>query len=156
VSSRGVTGLRLALLALLIAAALCPCLAQAQEDDGWGEIVGLMNGLTAANQQLLGPGGLSLGTGAAAGGLSPGFLQGLARWSQTYAGVLQSIDGAFDENAQPSQYDPFAPNAPNPLWDQFNRWQSGQTNPATASQLNLRNTQQPRTRPFYGQHPRYR
>lgn len=108
---------------VMLAAVLGPCGVYAQEDDGWGEIVGLMNGLTAANQQLLQQ-GVQPGFGGA-GGLTPGFLQGLAGWSRTYADVLQSVDGAFDvDGAQQGAYDPFGANAPNPLWDELNRWQA--------------------------------
>jgi hypothetical protein len=121
---------------------LSPCCVYAQEDDdGWGEIEGLMNGLTAANQQLLTRGGLSLSNGEAAG-LTPGFLEGLAAFSQTYAHVLQSIDGAFDvDGADNGVYDPFAPNAPNPLWEQFNRWKGATPAAPPQTQLNLRSLQ---------------
>lgn len=118
---------------------LSPCCGQAQDDDGWGEIEGLMNGLTGANQQLLTAGGLSL-TNPEAAGLTPGFLEGLAAFSQTYARVLQSIDGAFDVDGAgvPGMYDPFAPGAPDPLWEALERLQGTNRAPSPQTQLNLR------------------
>lgn len=101
----------------------------AQDDDGWGEITGLMNGLAGANQQLLNLGVPSMPAGSGMTGLTPGFVQGLSSWAQTYARVLESVDGAFDVDGvgagQQGRYDPFNANAPNPLWEQFNRWQAG-------------------------------
>jgi hypothetical protein len=97
-----------------------------------------MNGLTAANQQLLNTGGLSLANPEAAG-LTPGFLEGLAAFSQTYARVLESIDGAFDvDGAGTGAYDPFAPGAPDPLQEAFDRWQGKAPAAAPRAQLNLR------------------
>ena len=133
--------MRKLILAVTIAAVcLSPCCVQAQDDDGWAEIEGLMNGLTAATQQLLTTGGLSL-SNTEGSGLTPGFLEGLAAFSQTYARVLQSIEGAFEVDGAGVQgmYDPFAPGTPNPLWEQFDRWQGGTNRaPSPQTQLNLR------------------
>lgn len=95
----------------------------AQEDDGWGEIVGLMNGLSAANQQLLGQGLRPGAITPAEGGLSPGFLQGFTSWAQTYAQVLQSMTGSVEENG--TGFDPLRPKAPDVLWEALGRWQAG-------------------------------
>jgi hypothetical protein len=141
--------LRNVILALTIAVAcLSPCCVYAQDDDGWGEIEGLMNGLTAANQQLLNQGGLSL-SNTEGSGLTPGFLEGLAAFSQTYARVLQSIDGAFDVDGAGLQgtYDPFNPNVPNPLWEQFDRWQGTSRAASPQTQLNLRGYRNSRALP---------
>ncbi|MHB8997246.1 MAG: hypothetical protein ACYC63_18525 [Armatimonadota bacterium] len=144
-------------LALMIAAVcISPCCVWAQDDDdGWAEIEGLMNGLTAANQQLLTTGGLSL-SNTEGSGLTPGFLEGLAAFSQTYARVLQSIDGAFDVDGAGVQslYDPFAPGAPNPLWEQFDRWQGTNRTPSPQTQLNLRSYRNRRALPQPAWDPR--
>ena len=114
----------------------------AQEDDDWNEIQGLMNGLTGANQRLFDLGVQNVGGTA---GLTPGFLQGLAQWSQTYARVLQSVEGAFDvDGVQPGAYDPFDLNAPNLLWEEFDRWQA-----------RMQNKPQPQTYRNYRQVPQY-
>lgn len=127
---------------VVVAALIGPCVAYAQDDDGWGEIVGLMNGLGSANQQLLNQGILNAPAGAG-GGLTPGFAEGLAEWAQTYARVLQSVDGAFDvdgaANGQRGFYDPFAPDAPNPLWEQLNRWQNATAKQRPAGYQSLQN-----------------
>ncbi|MEN6544667.1 MAG: hypothetical protein ABFE07_01345, partial [Armatimonadia bacterium] len=75
-----------------------------------------------------------------AGGLTPGFVEGLAGWSQTYARVLQSVDGAFDvDGVQQGAYDPFGVNAPNPLWEEFNRWQGAMQNQGAGGYQGYRN-----------------
>ena len=113
----------------MVVAAVLPGTVFAQDDDGWGEITGLMNGLSGANQQLLSLGVPPLSAGPSLTGLTPGFAQGLSSWAQTYASVLESVDGAFDVDGagtgQQGTYDPFSANAPNPLWEQLGRWQAG-------------------------------
>lgn len=120
--------LRILITTVVVAAVLGCGAVYAQDDDGWGEIVGLMNGLTHANQQFLNQGGLSMPAGPGMGGLTPGFAEGLADWARAYAQVLNSVDGAFDVDGAGcgprGLADPFNPNTPNPLWEQFNRWQS--------------------------------
>lgn len=139
----------LMLTVTIAVACLSPCCVQAQDDDdGWAEIEGLMRGLTAANQQLLTTGGLSL-SNTEGSGLTPGFLEGLAAFSQTYARVLQSIDGAFDVDGAGGQglYDPFAPGAPDPLWEALERLQGTNRAPSPQPQLNLRSYRNRRALP---------
>jgi hypothetical protein len=84
-------GHRLAVLALGLIL-LCTGVGQAQDDDGWGEITGLMNGLTGINQQLAGA-GVQWQPGRATSGSQ--YIDNLAYWCQVYAQLLGSIDQAF-------------------------------------------------------------
>jgi hypothetical protein len=115
------------LLTVIALALLLPATwACAQDDDGWGEIAGLMNGLTAAQSQLASS-GVNLSAGGA-GGLSPGFVDGLTRWCQAYARLLESVDGAFSTDGATwgaaGGEDPFSGTGTDPLTAELNRWQA--------------------------------
>ena len=103
------------------------------DDDGWNDVMNLMGGLGAANQQLLGAG---LDWGQMATGGDPAqqqALQALMQFARSYAQLLGAVDGAFgvNEAAEGGRYwDPFAPGAPNPLMQQLQRMQQLQQRPA--------------------------
>lgn len=109
-------------MGLVIAAMvlMLPGGAFAQDDDeAWNEITGLMNGMAGAIQRL--PGGMQWMPGVNPSGSQ--YLDQLALWARMYAGLLNSVDGAFSPDglvgAGSQFHDSFDPLGPDPVAQQM-------------------------------------
>lgn len=104
----------LVLSLMLVVVLLAPVVAQAQEDDGWGEITGLMNGITGINQQLA-DAGVQWIPGQTRSGSR--YVDSLAYWAQMYAQLLGAVDQAFAEGTVTGPVAPRAMAAPRDPFD---------------------------------------
>lgn len=108
---------------IAVAVLVLPCAGFAQDDDGWDEITGMMNGMAAANQALANA-GMQWTPGARGATSGSQFLDALTVYAWEYARLLNGIEDAFSpDGAAPGAYDPFDPRRPNPLMQQLQRLQ---------------------------------
>lgn len=131
-------------LSLLLVTALVlagTCAAYAQEDDGWGEITGLMNQMGGINQQLAGAGVQWVPGQTTSGSM---YVDNLAYWFRVYAQLLNSVDPAFADGAgtgagagQAAARDPFDPRVADMLQRQLWQMQMMQPDLMRAYQNNM-------------------
>lgn len=128
----------LLLLAGVLVALLGAGQAFAQDDDeAWNEITGLMNSITAMNQQLAGA-GMQWTPGQGTSGSE--YVDALAYWCMAYAQMLNSVDAAFGLGGTGEGgglYDPFDPRLGAALQQQLNQMQTMTPDVMKAYQNNM-------------------